>query len=125
MKCTVLIVDDDDDIRETVAEALRALDHDVLEARDGQEALAVLSTTPVLPGLIVLDLMMPVMDGIEFRQRQMADARIRDIPVLVLSADSQIATRVKGLDVGDFLRKPVRLAALGEKVVVLCVGQPA
>lgn len=108
----LLLVDDDDDIRETLAEALGDLGHAVQQAHDGREALAVLRASDPLPDLILLDLMMPTMDGVEFRREQQADATIANVPVVVLSADAAAGTRVAELGVRECLRKPVKLATL-------------
>jgi CheY-like chemotaxis protein len=108
----VLLVDDDDDIRETLAEALGDIGHVIQQARDGREALDVLRASETLPDLILLDLMMPIMDGVEFRREQQADIRLAGVPVVVLSADAAAGTRVAELGVRECLRKPVKLATL-------------
>jgi len=84
-KCLVLVIDDDKDLRTTVAQVLVDEGYDVLEASNGAEALLVLQEKP-LPAVILLDLMMPVMNGAQFRQAQRADARFADIPVVVMTA---------------------------------------
>src|SRR4051812_3823868 len=87
----VLVVDDDRAIRVTVQEILADEGYAVRAVENGREALEVLRTTEALPGIILLDLRMPVMDGWSFRQQQKADPRLADIPVLVLSADGAMA----------------------------------
>ncbi|CAN5444097.1 hypothetical protein BH11MYX1_BH11MYX1_42230 [soil metagenome] len=118
--CTVLVVDDDDDIRETVADALTQYGHVVLQAKEGADALRVLRETESLPGLILLDLMMPGMDGITFRHHQTQDTRLRGIPVVVLSADAHAEARTSAMGVAACYRKPVKLAALYELVDRYC-----
>lgn len=106
----VLIVDDDNDIRESFAHLLGDRGYDVVEAHHGQAALDYLATQP-LPALIVLDLMMPVMSGEEFRRIQLADPRLASIPVVVMSAaerGSAIATELGA----EFLPKPARMQQL-------------
>lgn len=86
MRGPVLIVEDDKEIRETLREILSEEGHTVACARDGVDALGMLSSSAVEPALILLDLLMPVMDGYTFRARQLADPRWRRIPVVVMTA---------------------------------------
>jgi CheY-like chemotaxis protein/anti-sigma regulatory factor (Ser/Thr protein kinase) len=81
---TALLVDDDEAVRDTVSHALTGSGWTVRQASNGQEALD--SLTDATPTLILLDLMMPVMDGFDFLIEKQADARWRDIPVIVLTA---------------------------------------
>jgi signal transduction histidine kinase/CheY-like chemotaxis protein len=81
---TALLVDDDEAVRDTVSHALTGSGWNVRQASNGQEALD--SLTDATPTLILLDLMMPVMDGFDFLIEKQADARWRDIPVIVLTA---------------------------------------
>ena len=83
-KRIVLVVEDDHLIRQVIAEALEEEGFQVVEAANGREALENLKT--VRPALILLDLMMPVMNGWEFRRAQLEDPAIADVPVVVLSA---------------------------------------
>jgi len=96
----VLVVDDDEDIRETLSEILGANGFEVSTASNGREALARLRATP--HALVVLDLMMPVMTGWEFREAQMRDAAIATVPVIVISA----ARAPRHVDAVAFLPKP-------------------
>ena len=82
----VLIVEDDDGIRETLQEILLEEGYTVSVAENGRRALDVLSSGRPLADLIVLDLMMPVMNGQEFRAHQLAHPRWSRIPVVVISA---------------------------------------
>lgn len=118
--CCVLVVDDDDDIRETVAAAIEMFGHEAMQARDGQEALDLLETASLLPGLILLDLMMPRMDGVEFRRRQRTNARLAAIPVVILSADTGLEARARELSVAAFYRKPIRLETLQSALELYC-----
>jgi CheY-like chemotaxis protein len=81
----ILVVEDNADLRELTAEICEAEGYQVAVAANGADALQYLATHP-LPHLILLDVMMPVMNGEEFRRRQLADPRLASIPVLVLSA---------------------------------------
>ncbi|MFO0581640.1 MAG: response regulator [Anaeromyxobacter sp.] len=86
-RARVLLVEDDPDIRESLSEALRYEGYEVELAWHGREALARLARDP-LPDVILLDLMMPVMNGWEFREAQLEDAALADIPVVVISAQA-------------------------------------
>jgi signal transduction histidine kinase/CheY-like chemotaxis protein len=110
---SVLVVDDDADIRMAVAQVLEDAGYHALTAGNGLEALALLRNEPTLrPSLVLLDIMMPGMDGREFRAEQRRDPALRDIPVIVLSADRDAAGIAKQLEVDGFLPKPVRARAL-------------
>jgi CheY-like chemotaxis protein len=116
-----MIVDDDGDIREAIAEALADQSYDVVEAANGEEALAMLRDRhDPRPCVILLDIMMPVMDGWQFRDAQRADPAIKDIPVVVLSAHASIADAANDMAVTDVLRKPVRLDTLLAAVARYC-----
>lgn len=106
----VLLVDDDHDVRESMADALQDAGFRVQEAPDGAAALVILREGSPLPDVIVLDLMMPVMDGWQFREAQSRDARLAQVPVIVVSAMTQSARPLPG--VAAFLKKPVSLEQL-------------
>src|SRR5439155_12456386 len=80
----VLVVEDDTDGRETLAELLEAEGYPVARAANGRQALDYLQRAGP-PGLILLDLLMPVMDGYQFRQRQRQDPVLASIPIAVVS----------------------------------------
>jgi CheY-like chemotaxis protein len=100
----VLIVEDDAEMRDMMAQLLTLEGFRTATAANGSEALAYLQRGD-LPDLILLDLMMPVMDGWEFRRRQQADPALAALPVIVLSA----LEPVRAADFGDalFLTKPL------------------
>ncbi|MFL6646633.1 MAG: response regulator, partial [Sulfurifustaceae bacterium] len=83
---TVLVIEDDADIRGCVVEALEGEGYTVVTAENGQEGIDSLRNAARLPDLIILDLMMPVKDGVEFRMEQQAEPRWKDIPVIVMTA---------------------------------------
>jgi CheY-like chemotaxis protein len=89
MSPTVLFIDDDEDIREALADLLAYAGWTVVHAGDGHEALDWLATHDP-PQVILLDLKMPRCDGYEFRARQLADPRLRAVPTVVLSADANV-----------------------------------
>lgn len=103
----VLIVEDDEDILSSLVEFLEYEGCMALQARNGKEALDLLSQAEVLPSLIFLDLMMPVMDGAEFRDRQTKDPRISQIPVILVSADHRADMKRSLLGNIEFLPKPI------------------
>ena len=99
----VLVVDDDQTVREVVVSYLRAAGHDVPEAADGEAGLAAMDDAPA--DLVILDVMMPGMDGLEVCRRLRADS---DVPVVLLTALGSEQDRVLGLELGadDYLTKP-------------------
>ncbi len=114
-KLTVLIVEDDPDALEALGDLLDSHGYGVSSARNGAEALELLGRSP-LPSLIILDLLMPTMDGWEFRRRQKNDLRIAHIPVVVVSASSA----AKPIDADSILRKPVNIDRLLETIARHC-----
>lgn len=114
----ILVVDDDADLRESLAEVLADEGYDVSCARDGEEALRALAGSP--PSAILLDLAMPVMDGWTFRDRQRGDPRISSIPTVVISAGYADGRGVEGLGADAFLAKPFEVALLTETLRRLC-----
>lgn len=117
----VLVVDDDRDIRDSLIEVLEDHGYQAAGAANGLEALAVLGTGPALPCLILLDLMMPVMDGQEFRERQLENPLWAQIPVVAISAYSDAVARARALDL-ECLRKPLAMRPLIETVRRHCAG---
>jgi len=112
----VLIVEDDADIRETLAEFLRDEGYDVACAQHGRDALDQLKVS-ALPSVILLDLSMPVMDGFEFRSEQLKDPRLASIPVVVITAGQQLRDLPADLPV---IAKPPNLETLVSMVQRYC-----
>jgi CheY-like chemotaxis protein len=108
----VLVVEDDADTRDNLAALLRSEGFIVSTADNGREALDWLRASDTLPDLIVLDLMMPVMDGREFRMQQVQDASLALIPVLVLSSEPDIRGEATALRVEVCFSKPIDAKAL-------------
>jgi CheY-like chemotaxis protein len=102
---SVLVVEDHEDLRDMLAVLLETEGFEVLTAQNGAEALEQLRDRH--PSLILLDLMMPVMAGDEFRRRQLADPRLRDVPVICMTAAHDGADRAKRLRAVAFFQKPV------------------
>jgi CheY-like chemotaxis protein len=115
----VLVVEDDVDIRATVCEALEDHGYRAVPAANGVEALNYLRSGQDRPCLILLDLMMPVMDGQGFRAVQRADESLASIPVVVISAYRDVQQYAEELD-AECLQKPVRLETLLETARKYC-----
>jgi two-component system chemotaxis response regulator CheY len=113
---TVMLVEDDDDERDALAALLEEADYQVLQAPNGAEALRMLEARPDACNIILLDLMMPVMNGWDFRRQQKRRAALADIPVVLMSAGAQIAFAVEDLDAAGYVTKPVEIDDLIEKV---------
>ncbi|MCP3142550.1 response regulator [Pyxidicoccus xibeiensis] len=110
----VLVVDDDPDILEALSEILEAEGFEIRRARNGKEALERLEPEP--PNLILLDLMMPVMDGWEFAQRMRQKPTVADIPIIVLSADRNVGSKAADIGAVGHLAKPFELNDLLDMV---------
>ena len=107
----LLVVEDEADLRASVAEVLRLEGYEVQTAGNGKEALDVLASGEP-PHLILLDLMMPEMDGWEFRRRQLDDVEIADIPVLLFTSAKELGKAERELEPVAILEKPVSIATL-------------
>lgn len=108
---TILVVEDDFDVRESLKDTLEDEGYTVASAADGFEALAYLADHPP-PALILLDWMMPRCDGAQFLSLKHANPAIADIPVVLLTADIQKGGKTEALRGGAFLTKPVMLPEL-------------
>lgn len=108
---TVLIVDDEADIRDMLGQWLETEGFVTVQAENGLEALATLKSRP-LPQFILLDLGMPVMNGVEFRRRQRLDPRLAGIPVIAMSAGSIGRMAAYSLGVAAYVEKPISLEKL-------------
>lgn len=118
---TVLVVEDDDDLRQVVTQTLERKGCIVVGARDGQEALEQLERHAQI-AVVLLDLMMPRMSGWEFRRRQLADARFAAVPVVVMTATASLDEAAIHAD--DILRKPLSLGALVSTIERHLSGAP-
>lgn len=105
-KPRILIVDDEPFNVDYLEQELKELDYDTVSAANGQEAIDKVRASP--PDLLLLDIMMPVMDGFEVLSRLKADPATRDIPVIVISANADLQSVVRGIELGaeDYLPKP-------------------
>ena len=103
---TILVADDEEDLRELVAYRLTRSGYEVIAAVDGQEAWQLARER--VPDLMVLDVMMPRLDGYELTRRVRAEEALRSVPVILLTARSQESDVSRGFEVGadDYLKKP-------------------
>lgn len=122
MKKLILVVEDSDAIRFSLTALLEAAGYDVIEAANGREALDYLERSGP-PCLILLDLSMPVMDGWGFRERQRRDPALAAVPVLIQSAEPDLAATAAALDAAGHLCKPFTADALLQAVRAH-VGRP-
>jgi CheY-like chemotaxis protein len=116
----VMIIDDDVDVRESLAEVLDDHGYPSIVAANGKEALERLRALRDRPCLILLDLMMPVMDGRAFRAAQQSDAELGSIPVLIFSAQTNGEETSRDLGASAYLCKPIQVPLLLETVARLC-----
>lgn len=115
----VLVVEDDPTIREVLVEVLGEHGYAAVGASNGREALDALASTSDRPCVILLDLMMPIMDGRSFREEQLQVPELCTIPVIVISAHLDHAV-TSDLHAAAYLRKPVRLNEVLQSVKAYC-----
>jgi CheY-like chemotaxis protein len=108
---SIMIVEDDADVRETMAQVLESEGHRVTTARDGTDALEAFARGE-RPELIVLDLMMPGMNGWDLRAALRRDPELASVPVIVVSAIPPGSERLGELDAVEILHKPFELDTL-------------
>jgi CheY-like chemotaxis protein len=119
----VLIIEDDEAISEAIASLLEDCGYSASRAADGRRGLEALRSG-TKPSLILLDMAMPGMNGWRFREEQMKDPVLADIPVLVLTADSRAEETARELGAAGWLRKPVDPRRLLSTVEKLCTPPP-
>ncbi|AKF07375.1 response regulator [Sandaracinus amylolyticus] len=111
----ILVVEDDADVRDTMVQVLESEGHAVRGARDGREALDALRAG-LRPRLILLDLMMPVMNGWQFREEMEREPALASIPVVLVSALDPGTERTASIAAAGFLHKPFELDELLDAV---------
>lgn len=106
MPDTILLIEDEEDVSDLIRYHLNKAKYRVLSASNGEEGLAM--SIEERPDVIVLDIMMPKLNGFEVAKRLKADHRTSSIPLLFLSAKGETESRIKGLEIGadDYLAKP-------------------
>ena len=115
----VLLIDDDPDIRDSLSDLLTDEGYPVATACNGLEGLKKLKTD-CTPCVILLDLMMPVMDGWQFRARQLSEPELAQLPVIILSAVTEIRRHAAEMKAADFLVKPFTLDRILSAVQRYC-----
>ena len=120
MSKTILVVEDDDDIRASVIELLEDEGYEVLEADNGQAALDKLYAASPAPNLVLLDLMMPVMDGFQFCAAKESDPRISAVPVVIMSADGHVKEKQQKTGASAYLKKPVEIEVMLAAIEKYC-----
>lgn len=118
----ILVVDDDAAITDGLCELLTDEGYEVARASDGEEALSKLHADPDI-ALIILDLMMPKMDGWSFRGAQRQNDAMARIPTIVVSASPGVADQASALQPAAVLPKPINIATLLDRVELLCCGK--
>ena len=121
----ILIVEDDEDIRETIADLLVDEGYPIVVAADGAEALRLLHGAGAQrPRLILLDLMMPVMNAWDFRKELVKDEQLADVPIVLLSGDARVMDKSASFGAVRALLKPISLVDL-LNVVSECGVRPS
>jgi CheY-like chemotaxis protein len=115
---TILLVEDDDDSREVLQMLVESCGYELLEAADGAEALVLLREHH--PCLILLDLMMPGMDGFQFREAQLREPSIASVPVVVLSGGGAVPEQAAAIGAVGYLVKPPELKEVQAMLSVHC-----
>lgn len=113
----VLIIEDDTEIREALSDILVSEGYAVQTANNGQEGLDYLKSQNEKPGIIILDLMMPIMDGWHFRDHQLQDPELAKIPVVVVTADGNASQKAKTMNATAGLKKPIDLDEFLETIL--------
>jgi len=117
---SILIVEDDADVRGALTAVLEGEGYPVVEAAHGQEALQHLSADPAGFCMILLDLWMPVMNGWEFRAQQLKDPTLAEVPVIVVTADHAAAKSATKLAAVEYMTKPIEVDYLLQQVGRYC-----
>ncbi len=115
-KKTILVVDDEQDLLDLIEYNLQKEGFDVLKAEDGKEGIKVAREPN--PNLVLLDIMMPKMDGMEVVERMRSDKDLKHIPIIFLTARGDEKTEVEGLDKGgdDYVTKPISTTKLISRI---------
>ena len=119
-KNTILVVEEEWSLREVLDELLTEAGYRVVQARDGGEALEYLAQADGRPCLILLDLMLPKVTGVEFLIQRRADPRIADIPVILMTGNDRLIRAGEFLGITDSIEKPFDNDALLTLVAQVC-----
>jgi CheY-like chemotaxis protein len=124
MRGNVLVVEDDPELLLSLSEVIESEGYCVTCARHGLEALGRLRGG-VRPAVILLDLMMPIMNGWQFRYEQRQDSDLAKIPVVVVSAKSDSQQHAAWLEADGYISKPIDIAVLFDMLARYCDGDQA
>jgi CheY-like chemotaxis protein len=119
-RATILLAEDNSDTRDAIAQVLAVEGYTVVTAVHGRQALDHLHGG-LRPSLILLDLMMPVMDGWEFRRVQLSEPSLAGIPVVLISAHDEVARAGTTLQAAGVVRKPVDIEEMLRTIEDLCL----
>ncbi len=121
-KKRILVVEDDSDVRDALVDALEIGGYEVATAANGELALGYLRhlRSVEMPNLILLDLMMPVMNGQQFCAEQQKDPALATLPVIVFTADGRPEQKTAALKIVGVMQKPIDLDELLETVRRFC-----
>jgi CheY-like chemotaxis protein len=114
----VLVIDDEPDVRWLIRMSLERAGHEVLDAEDGLRGIAL--AMKQRPEVIVLDLMMPVMDGWTFREEQRKLPALASIPVLTVTADGDARGKAASIQAAGYIAKPLQIDNLLDEVERIC-----
>ena len=114
MSKVILVIEDDIDIRESITELLETEDYVVHSAENGQAGLDILNSMDPLPSAILVDVMMPVMDGYLFCMEKLKIEKFKQVPVIIMSADSNLAEKHKNAGADGYIKKPLDIFKLLE-----------
>ncbi len=109
---TILVVDDEARVRSALTQLLEDEGYQVAVVRNGKEAIDYLEQSTTAPCLILLDMMMPEMSGVQFRTHQQSNPVLANIPVVVMSASLYLAQSADVLGVAEYIHKPFDIDAL-------------
>jgi DNA-binding response OmpR family regulator len=122
----LLVADDNDDVRELLAAALHTRGHVVRTAADGAEVVRILDNATEMPGVLILDLVMPRVTGRELLRAIRSLGRARRVPVIVVTGHDALSDEdIAALDVAVLLRKPVAIERLLAAVDQACWARSA
>ena len=123
----LVLVVDDQEINRDVLEAILADEYEIIQAENGQEAMELIREHADLLSIVLLDLVMPIMDGFEVLQHIMEDETLRHIPVIVMTADKSAELKALQMGAADFITKPFDMSeviiARVERIIELSEGR--
>lgn len=120
-KNVILIIEDEVSILDGLEELLELEDYSVMRASNGKQAFEVLNSAQKPPNLILLDLMMPVMDGLQFRKAQLNEEKYSKIPTILMSADGSIEKKKLDVSFSGIIKKPLDIDQLLKKLSELAM----